>query len=205
MSFIGRLEKILTKFGKNTSPIAVVVGIAIAKGIFRPMFTMMDKNESYETKRYTAIREGLTEIIAIPVYWGSGVVTKAIAKKLAQPKYFMKKNLFELYKNGKITPEVDKAYKSADKLAKYNLPRITTSLSFVGVCAAALFFIPFICSAAIKPILENFGNKKTQTNSDEKTNIAVNRPQPTVGVNYAYNKVFSGFNNASYGMKVGGV
>ena len=205
MSFIGRLEKILTKFGKNTSPIAVVVGIAIAKGIFRPMFTMMDKNESYETKRYTAIREGLTEIIAIPVYWGSGVVTKAIAKKLAQPKYFMKKNLFELYKNGKITPEVDKAYKSADKLAKYNLPKITTSLSFVGVCASDLFFIPCICSAAIKPIMKTFENKKSETTPEVKTSIDMNRQQIPVGGNYAYNKVFSGFNNASYGMKVGGV
>ena len=56
------------------------MSIAIAKGIFRLMFTMMDKEENYETKRYTAIREGLTEMIAIPVYYLSGVVSEFTAK-----------------------------------------------------------------------------------------------------------------------------
>ena len=204
MAFINKLENVLTKFGKNTSPTAVVVGIAIAKGIFRPMFTMMDKQESYETKRYTAMREGLTEMIAIPVYWGSGCVTKFLAGKLAQPKFFMKKNMLALYKEGKRTPEVDKAFKSAEKLAKENLPKITTSLSFVGVCASALFFIPCICSAVLKPIMDKLGSKKNQ---EEKAQLRPKFEQKYVPFpqNNLYNKTFSTFNNASYGMKVGGV
>ena len=79
------LEKQLTKFGQNNSPTVVAMGIATAKGIFRPTFTMMDKKESYETKKYTAIREGLTEVIAIPVYFFSGTASQLISKKLAKP------------------------------------------------------------------------------------------------------------------------
>ena len=69
MGFTSALEKSLTKFGMNNSPSVVAMGVATAKGIFRPMFTMMDKKEDYQTKRYTAFREGLTEMIAIPIYY----------------------------------------------------------------------------------------------------------------------------------------
>lgn len=54
------LENKLIKFGKNNSPTLVAMSIAAAKGVFCPAFTMMDTQESYETKRYTAYREGLT-------------------------------------------------------------------------------------------------------------------------------------------------
>ena len=43
MGFTSALEKSLTKFGMNNSPSVVAMGVATAKGIFRPMFTMMDK------------------------------------------------------------------------------------------------------------------------------------------------------------------
>ena len=52
---------------------------------------MMDTKESYETKRYTAYREGLTELIAIPVYYFSGVISSAISNKISVPKHFMSK------------------------------------------------------------------------------------------------------------------
>ena len=92
MAFINALEKSLTKFGMNNSPSVVAMGIAMAKGIFRPMFTMMDRKEDYQTKRYTALREGLTEMIAIPVYYLSGVLSKKLAQKIAVPKNFMTKD-----------------------------------------------------------------------------------------------------------------
>ena len=81
MGFKQSIEKQLTKFGKNNSPTVVAMSIAAAKGVFRPAFTMMDTKESYETKRYTALREGLTEVIAIPVYYLSGVAAKKVSKK----------------------------------------------------------------------------------------------------------------------------
>ncbi len=200
MSFKQSLEKTLIKFGKNNSPTVIAMGIAIAKGIFRPTFTMMDKSESYETKRYTALREGLTELIAIPAYYFSGVLSKHAAKKLAVPKNFMSKSMRKKYTAGDKSEKVLNAYKHAEELAKINLPKITSNASFVGVCLCALLVIPFLCSVAIKPIM-----KKIQKNGEEKkekiTKIEVKQLKNPVKQN-AFNGIY--VNNSS-GMKVGGV
>lgn len=68
MSLGAMVKNICRSIGKDNNPAYAVVAIATAKGIFRPLFTMMDKKESPETKKYAALREGLTEVIAIPTY-----------------------------------------------------------------------------------------------------------------------------------------
>ena len=78
----GKLKSLCKNLGENCKPTYVVMAIATVKGICRPTFTMMDKHEDYETKKYTAIREGLTEVIAIPVYWGLGELSGKCAKFL---------------------------------------------------------------------------------------------------------------------------
>ena len=88
-----KIKKTLIKFGESNSPAFVAMSIAAAKGIFRPAFTMADKKENLETRRYTALREGLTELIAIPIYYLSGVASKYISEKIAVPKNFMKKDI----------------------------------------------------------------------------------------------------------------
>lgn len=50
MSLSNGIKKICESIGKDNNPAYVVVAIATAKGIFRPLFTMMDKKESPETK-----------------------------------------------------------------------------------------------------------------------------------------------------------
>jgi hypothetical protein len=75
-------RKICESLGKNNKPTYAVMAIATVKGIARPTFTMMDKTENPETKKYTAIREGLTEVIAIPTYWACGELTSKLAKKM---------------------------------------------------------------------------------------------------------------------------
>ncbi|MCQ2957941.1 MAG: hypothetical protein MJ180_03450 [Candidatus Gastranaerophilales bacterium] len=206
MSFTARLENVLTKLGKNNSPTIVAMGIATAKGICRPIFTMMDEHEKPEKKRYTAIREGLTEVIAIPVYYASGVVTKFIADKLANKKFFMDKNTLSAIKKGNITPQIQQAITQAEKLTKENLPKIRTSLNFVGVCVSALFLIPFICSVAIKPIMKKVNSRNTsvsdnkvQTINNKYTNL-YNPKTQIIG-----NKAFNTFRSTSSGMKVGGL
>lgn len=76
-------QKIFTKFGAIDS-VAYIASLFIAgaKGVFRPIFTMMDKKQDPESKKYAATREGLTEVIAIPSYF----VFEQVAKKLA-PKF----------------------------------------------------------------------------------------------------------------------
>lgn len=50
--------------------------IAVFKGTFRPIFTLRDKSQDPKTKKYAAIREGVTEIAALPLYaatpWAAG-------------------------------------------------------------------------------------------------------------------------------------
>lgn len=72
MSLSSGIKKICESVGRDNNPAYAVVAIATAKGIFRPIFTMTDKKESPETKKYTALREGLTEVIAIPTYLACG-------------------------------------------------------------------------------------------------------------------------------------
>ncbi len=80
------IKRTCKKLGENNKPTYVVMAIATVKGICRPTFTMMDKTENPETKKYTALREGLTEVIAIPAYWACGEAAGALAKKVFKDK-----------------------------------------------------------------------------------------------------------------------
>lgn len=146
MSVNDLIKRTCKALGENNKPTYVVMAIATVKGICRPMFTMMDKTEDPETKKYTALREGLTEVIAIPAYWGCG----ELAGKLAHHLY-------------------------ADKgLAK----RAEKNLMFMGVCTAALFVIPALCSVAIKPIMDKIGLRAPEKESHKPD--APITPQPSV-------------------------
>ena len=210
MSFSKVMENICTKLGTNNKPTFVVMAIATGKGIFRPIFTMMDKKENPETKKYTAIREGLTEVIAIPIYWASGELAAKLAHVLAKPKNFMDKELYKQHKKGQITPEVSKAFENAKELAENNLPKMQKNLMFIGVCTAALFVIPALCSATIKPLMNVIQNKNSK--SDDK-HIDINTLDDSAVRFYAPNfqhndnlKYLNSFHRTPVGgMKVGGV
>lgn len=75
-------KKLCENLGKSNKPTYAVMAIATVKGIARPTFTMLDKTEDPETKKYTAIREGLTEVVAIPTYWACGEMTSKLAGKM---------------------------------------------------------------------------------------------------------------------------
>ena len=94
MSTIATIEKLCLKLGEGSNAALVSSCIAAAKGIFRPIFTMMDKEQDEDTKKYTAIREALTEAIAIPVYWSSGKAAVWIANAMTKPKD-MSKELYQ--------------------------------------------------------------------------------------------------------------
>lgn len=82
MGVLESFKKLCIKLGKSNKPTYAVMAIATVKGIARPIFTMMDKDEDPETKKYTALREGLTEVVAIPTYWGCGELTAKVANHL---------------------------------------------------------------------------------------------------------------------------
>lgn len=143
MAITDIIKKTCKSLGENNKPTYVVMAIAAVKGICRPAFTMMDKTENPETKKYTALREGLTEVIAIPAYWACGEIAGKIAKK---------------------------AFNKSEGLAK----RAETNLMFIGVCTAALFVIPALCSIAIKPIMNKLGLKSPHDIEKEKSNSSKN-------------------------------
>lgn len=125
------LENIFKFMGDNpNSAIVVAVAIAAFKGIFRPIFTMRDKKSDPETKKYTAIRECLTELIAIPVY----IAVPLLGKKLI----------------------VDKIYKNASEVTK---KAAGTNIKFLGVLASTAV-IPAVCNLIQPPIMTAYQKKQ---------------------------------------------
>ena len=174
-----KLENFCIKLGKNNKATYPVMAIAFVKGICRPAFTMMDKTEKPDTKKYTALREGLTELIAIPTYLVCGEASAWIAKKL-------------------IKDPVESA-------------KASKNLMFIGVCGAALFAIPALCSVAINPIVKKFLKEKKEkelaARPEEKHNSVLQFKPVLIPFNGTKRPPNTPYNNTSarIGMKVGGV
>ncbi len=207
MGFQNFLRNVCSKLGENNKPTYAVVAIAAVKGICRPTFTMMDKTEKPETKKYTALREGLTEIIAIPVYLACGYIagkcSPLITRKVTKDD-FLTNQIKQDIANGVKSDKVTKAVQNAEKqLEKYKM-RATNNLRFIGVCAAALVAIPALCSLTIKPVMSKILKTPKQEEKPEP---------PQVQTNPAYNNsnIRKQFRLNAYqirpqsGMKVGGV
>ena len=179
MAIADLIKKTCKSLGENNKPTYVVMAIAAVKGICRRVYTRMDKTENPETKKYTALREGLTEAIAIPAYWACGEAAGRIAKK---------------------------AFNSDAALAN----RAEKNLMFIGVCAAALFVIPALCSVAIKPIMDKMGLKPKEhdnTLPQVKTTEVIPPAQltpPAAAIN-PYPKMSTFTSRPHYGLRVGGL
>lgn len=192
MSIINKIANICSKLGENNKATYAVVTIAAVKGICRPTFTMLDKTEKPETKKYTALREGLTEIIAIPTYLACG----AIAAKLGEKS--IPKDLTKISNDYLKNLPREKVIKKA-----------ANNFRFIGVCIAAVFVIPALCSVAIKPFTDAIMGKP-KTHSPKTIQPAVESVKPVEvekkqsSVQYAFNTPYS-FNKFRAGMKVGGV
>lgn len=152
------LKKICYGLGKNNDPVFAVLGIAVFKGVFRPLFTMMDKDEKPETKKYAAFREGLTEAIAFGSYLGTSFVAKALAKPLC------------------------KKFNASEDL----LHKTEKSLSFIAVCLCAAAVIPAVCNVTLKPIMDSvqkFQKTKKQLNEDKKPKLDIKEKEvPSVNI-----------------------
>ncbi len=268
MGVANYLDKIVTAFGRNNKPTYVVMAIAVAKGIFRPLYTMCDKTENPETKKYTAIREGLTEVIAIPSYFVCGELASKLASRFCGEhlgKGWKKLSIgdevvaLKLMKDSEtITPcgnkEISFTYPDGQqyKLTSINqktklndnqrlvklgkklflLDKPNTSkeivketstntfsidniivgfkrlkdnpallnakknLMFMGVCTAALFVIPALCSVALKPMMGYI--QKPPKNNPKQTPLAYT---PT----FRYDMKAFGTFKANNGFRIGGV
>lgn len=145
------IQKTFKFMGDNkNSAILVACLIAGFKGIFRPIFTMQDKQSDPKTKKYAAIREFLTEVIAIPVY----IAIPSIFGKIAV-------NSYSKANKGAINEVAQKA--------------IEANVKFLGVLASTAI-IPAICNV-IQPPIMNVIQKNGET---KKTTITDNNSVPAV-------------------------
>src|SRR5574344_431520 len=73
--------------GKNKNSATIISClIAVFKGTFRPIFTMTDKYQDPKTKKFAAIREGITEVAALPLYAGVPTLAGWAVKKFYKGK-----------------------------------------------------------------------------------------------------------------------
>ena len=82
MNLTNTLKNVLESVGKNNKPTYTVMAVATANGIFKPISSLTDKKEKPEARKYAALREFATEVVAVPTYWACGVGAAAIGAKL---------------------------------------------------------------------------------------------------------------------------
>lgn len=146
MSVKDLMKKVFVKLGENNKPTYAVMAIAVVKGIARPIYTMTDKHADSETKKYTAIRECLTEVVAIPTYYACGELA------------------------GKVAGKLKFNHLPSEELQNFARKNAQQNFMFLGVCTAALLVIPALASITIKPFMNKIQeNKKNTTKILEKS------------------------------------
>ncbi len=139
---MGLVGKLCETLGKANEPVYTVVAVACFKGILRPIFTMMDKHQDPETKKYAAIREGSTELIAIPTYLSLSWAVQKFAPAFA-----------------------------VDKTIGRTLEHSRRTLGFLGVCVAALYVIPKLCNVAMPHVMKALKMNKKEEALTVKTPV----------------------------------
>ena len=169
MALANSIKNAITSLGAKTKPAYPMMAVALTNGIFKPLTSLTDKKEKPETKKYAALRELLTEVVAVPTY----LLSNLAAEKGAE--LFYKKDPEKL------------------KLAKANI-------GFFGVCAAAIFIIPALCSIVVKPFTDMIF-KKDKKNEPAKLDITakteeIKNPPPTQISNtgHVYNMTYPNIN-----------
>jgi len=178
MSTGNNIKRFITYIGKNNKPIYPVMLVAAAEMVFRPLFTMMDKKSPEQTKKYTALREAITEMVAVPTYCICGV----------------------------LAGKAGDLFKDAQKSA-----RAHHNLMTLGVWTAALFVIPGLCSAVVKPFTDKLFSKKGNQEPAKlniqsqapKTELPKNQISQTGNLKYPSVKNISLSNFTHQGMRVG--
>lgn len=98
-SIAPKAEKLFTKLGSNPDPLITIIALCGFNMTVRPLITLSDKNQPKERKIYAAVREFLTELVALPTcVIMSRVLGGALAKKFIQAPNTINavKNVFSL-------------------------------------------------------------------------------------------------------------
>ena len=191
------VKNLCSKLGGNSKSIYPILAISAANGIFRPTFTMMKKGENPESKKYAALREGITEVVAMPTYFAVGMLGEKFGKMIAEKA--VDKDILKREAAGETIAD---AVKKEMKLAAGK--KGASGLQLISLCIAAGIIIPAVCSAVVTPIMSKIGKKP---DAKKALDIKENAVQETVMPVKTNIKPIARptFNNFSSGMKVGGV
>ncbi|MCE3235385.1 MAG: hypothetical protein K0Q50_1565 [Vampirovibrio sp.] len=112
--------------------LAVIAANCLALATIRPLITLLNPHEQPAKKKYAALRESLTELIAVPVVVGMGILFKSHVS----PVFFQKQS-----------PEINK-----DVIRKLS--------SVTGITIGNLT-VPFVATTAIGVLLKVFPSLAT--------------------------------------------
>lgn len=194
MSVINFIKNTCSKLGNNNKSIYPMIAIASANGICRPTITMLKKGENPESKKYAALRELLTEVIAVPTYWASGELMAKLGKYITSKA--IDKKIAKLEKDGEILTD-----KVKQNMEESFVKKGQAGLMLIGVCTAAGLIIPALCSVAVKPIMDKISAKNKpdiQGGKDFASSAKLTPPNQKI-TKPVLNSV------STAGMKVGGV
>ena len=196
MSFINFIKNTCSNLGNNSKPLYPILAISCANGIFRPTFTIMKKGENPESKKYAALREGITEVIAVPSYIICGEIGSKLGAKIAG-----KAKEIELQKLAQKGEHF--AADTMQEMIDVAKKRGSSGLNLICICAAAGLIIPALCSACVTPIMNKI---RPQQNDNKTLDIKENTVKPPAMLMQAKPIERPAFKSVSYsGMKVGGV
>lgn len=194
MSVINFIKNTCSKLGNNNKSIYPMIAIASANGICRPTITMLKKGENPESKKYAALRELLTEVIAVPTYWASGELMAKLGKHITSKA--IDKKIAKLEKSGEVLTD-----KVKQNMKESAVKKGQSGLMLIGVCTAAGLIIPALCSVAVKPVMEKISAKNKLDIQDGKDSTPATKLTPPK--QKITKPVFKNVSTA--GMKVGGV
>lgn len=136
-----RAESVFTKLGTNPDPLITIVTLCLFNATVRPLITLSDKNQPKERRYYAALREAVTEMIALPTcVFFARFVGGALAQKFAANK----------------TEEVISGVKNVFSL---------------GGLLVANFVIPILSTKALDPIMKDVKKRIIKDQQNHKLDI----------------------------------
>jgi hypothetical protein len=122
---ISLTERICKEMVSSNNAGYAAILIAAFKGVFRPIITLRDKKKPEKERKYAAIREALTEALAVPIYL---ITSMYIPDKLKKPLATDPKNL-------------------------KTVENVRGNVAFISVCIAT-FIIPLLCNWIMPPVMK---------------------------------------------------
>ncbi len=168
-----------------------VVGTTILKAVGRPAFIMADKNSDAQSKKYTATKEFLYQVLCLGLTFAMVIPTQRLFFKTAAKKYLKGMKELENIKTFKdfntlakdtndFTPEAkkllntDKTKLEGNAKDKFNLVKGAVELgSFISSIVGLTIVAPLVSHELLHPIMKAIGmdNKHKEKNIGKPNEI----------------------------------